>query len=68
MWLGEGFPDDLVAALAAITLLRLIETRKPLSWVGGLAALHLYSGGLNSWRVLTHGWHVPRARLTTSES
>jgi len=59
MWLWEGFPDDLVAALAAITLLWVIETRKPTAWVGGLAALYLYSGGLNAWRILTRGWHVP---------
>jgi hypothetical protein len=59
MWLWEGFPDDLVAALAAITLVWVIETRKPLAWLGGLAALYLYGGGLRAWRVLTHGWHVP---------
>jgi hypothetical protein len=59
MWLWEGLPDALVAALAAITLVWVIETRKPLAWVGGLAALYLYSGGLDAWRILTHGWHVP---------
>jgi O-antigen ligase len=68
MWLWEGFSDDLVAVLAAITLVWVIETRKPLAWVGGLAALYLYGGGLQAWRILTHGWHVPRAHLTTSES
>jgi hypothetical protein len=60
MWLWEGFPDDLVAGLAAITLLWVIETRKPSAWVAGLAALYLSIGGLNSWRILTHGWHVPQ--------
>lgn len=59
MWLWEGFPDDLVAALAAITLVWVIETRKPLAWVGGLAALYLYGGALHAWRTLTHGWHAP---------
>jgi hypothetical protein len=59
MWLWEGFPDELVAVLAAITLLWLIETRKPLAWVGALAALYLYGGGLNAWRLLTHGWRTP---------
>ena len=59
MWLWEGFPDDLVAALAAITLVWVIETRKPLAWVGGLTALYLYGGGLQAWRILAHGWHVP---------
>jgi hypothetical protein len=60
MWPWEGLPDDLVAALAAITLVRVIETRKPLAWVGSLAGLFLYGGGLYAWRILTHGWHVPR--------
>ena len=59
MWLWEGFPNDLVAALAAIALVWVIETRKPLAWVAGLAALYLYGGGLHAWRILTHGWHVP---------
>jgi len=59
MWLWNGFPDDLVAALAAITLLWVIETRKPLAWVGGLAVLYLYGGGLGAWRILAHGWHFP---------
>lgn len=58
MWLWEGLPDDLVAALAAITLVWVIETRKPSAWVGGLAALYLYGGGLHAWRILTHGWHA----------
>ena len=61
MWLWEGLPDDIVAALAAITLVWVIETRKPTASVGGLAALYLYSGGLNAWRILRHGWHeAPR--------
>ena len=59
MWLWEGFPDDLIAALGAIAVVRVIESRKPLAWVGGFAALILYSGGLHAWRTLTHGWHVP---------
>ncbi len=59
MWLWEGLADDIVAALAAVALLWVIETRKPAAWVGGLATLYLYSGGLNAWRILKHGWHVP---------
>jgi hypothetical protein len=59
MWLWEGFPDDLVAVLAAITLVWVIETRKPAAWVGGLATLYLYGGSLQAWRILRHGWHVP---------
>jgi hypothetical protein len=59
MWLWEGLLDDIVAALAAITLVWVIEARKPTASVGGLAALYLYSGGLNAWRILRHGWHEP---------
>jgi hypothetical protein len=59
MWLWLGFPDTLAAALAAITLIWVMDIRKPLSWLGGLAALYLYSGVLNAWRLLTHGWRVP---------
>ena len=59
MWLSEGLADDIVAVLAAITLVWVIEMRKPAAWVGGLATLYLYSGGLNAWRILKHGWHVP---------
>ena len=59
MWLGEGLPDDIVAAVAAITLVWVIETRRPTASVGGLTALYLYSGGLNAWRILRHGWHEP---------
>lgn len=59
MWLWEGLPDDLVAALAAITLLWVIETRKPVASVVGLAVLYLYGGALQAWRILRRGWHVP---------
>lgn len=59
MWLSEGLPYDLFAALAAITLVWLIETRKPLTWLGLLAALYLYGEGMWVWRTLTHGWHEP---------
>jgi len=59
MWLWEGLVDDIVAALAAITLVWVIETRIPAAWVGGLATLYLYSGSLNAWRILKHGWQLP---------
>lgn len=59
MWLWEGLPYDLFAALAAITLVGVIETGKPLAWVGVLAALYLYGEGMHAWRALTHGWHEP---------
>jgi hypothetical protein len=61
MWLSEGLPYDLFAALAAITLVWVIETRKPLTWLGLLAALYLYGESMWVWRTLTHGWHeAPR--------
>jgi hypothetical protein len=58
MWLWQGFPDALVAALAAIALVTVIETRKPTASVSGLSLLYLYRGSLHSWRLLTHGWRV----------
>ena len=59
MWLSEGLPYDLFAALAAITLVCLIETRKPLPWLAALAAFYLYGESMWVWRTLTHGWHEP---------
>jgi hypothetical protein len=59
MWLWEGIPNDVVAALAAITLVWVLETRKLLAWVGTLTALYLYGAGLNAWRLLTHAWRTP---------
>ena len=59
MWLWEGLPYDMFAVLAAITLVWVLETKKPLAWVGVLAALYLYGGGMHAWRTLTHGWHEP---------
>ncbi len=59
MWLWRGFPDELIAALSAITLVWVIETRKPLGWLGALAALYLYGGGVDAWRLLRHGWRIP---------
>lgn len=57
MWLWIGLPDDLVAALAALILAWVIEGTNPVAWIGGLAALYLYGGGLHAWWTLTHGWH-----------
>jgi hypothetical protein len=59
MKLWEGLPYDLSAALAAITLVGVIETKKPLTWVGVLAALYLYGEGMHAWRALSRGWHEP---------
>jgi len=56
MWLWEGFPDALVAAVASIVLMWVTETKKPLAWVGALAALFLYGGSLNAWKWIKRGW------------
>ncbi|HZR31105.1 MAG TPA: hypothetical protein VFA76_04535 [Terriglobales bacterium] len=59
MWLSQGLPYDLFAALAAITLVWVIETKKALLWLAVLAALYLYGESMWVWRTLTHGWHEP---------
>jgi hypothetical protein len=56
MWLWEGFPDALVAAVASIVLVWVVETKRPLVWVGVLAALFLYGGGLSAWKLIRRGW------------
>jgi hypothetical protein len=56
MWLWEGLPDALVAAVASIVSVWVMETKKPLVWVGVLAALFLYGGSLNAWKLLRRGW------------
>jgi len=62
MWLWEGFPDALVAAVASIVLVWVTETKKPLVWVGVLAALFSYSGSLNAWKWIRHGWETSPSR------
>jgi hypothetical protein len=52
MWLWEGFPDALVAVIASIVSVWVMETKKPLVWVGVLAALFLYGGSLNAWKFI----------------
>jgi hypothetical protein len=59
MWLWLGFPDVLAAAVAAIALVSVMETKKPLALVGILATVTLYGESLNAWRLLTHGWRIP---------
>lgn len=59
MWISMALPEVLVSAVAPIACLWVLETRKPLAWVGGLAALYLYDGSLHAWRLLTHGWRIP---------
>lgn len=56
MWLWECFPDALVAVIASIVSVWVTETKKPLLWVGVLAALFLYGGSLNAWKWIRHGW------------
>jgi hypothetical protein len=56
LWLWQGLPDALVAAIAAIVLVWVIETKRPLGWVSVLAALFLYGGGLNAWKWIRRGW------------
>jgi hypothetical protein len=67
MWLWLGFPDTLVAGVAAIALVWVIKTKKPLAWVGALSTLYLYGGSLNAWRQITHGWRTPAPHQTTLE-
>jgi hypothetical protein len=54
-WLWGGLPDALVAAVASVALLWVIETKRPLVWVGVLAALFLYGGSLRAWKWIRHG-------------
>jgi hypothetical protein len=56
MWLWEGFPDAVVAAVASIVLVWVMETKKPLVWVGVLAVLFSYGGSLNAWKLIRRGW------------
>ncbi len=62
MWLWQGFPDALVAGAASIVLVWVTETKKPLVWVGVLAALFLYSGSLNAWKWIRRGWITSPSR------
>jgi len=64
MWIWLALPEVLVSAAGPIASLWVLETRKPLPWVGGLAALYLYDGSLHAWQLLTHGW---RFRPGTSD-
>ncbi len=55
-WLWNGLPDALVAAVAGVAFVWVIETKKPLRWLCVLAALFLYSGSLRAWKWIRHGW------------
>jgi hypothetical protein len=56
LWLWEGLPESLVAAVAAVALVWTIETKKPLAWVCVLTALFAYDGSLRAWKWIRHGW------------
>jgi hypothetical protein len=58
MWLWLAIPDAPVAAVAAIGLVWVMESKRPLAWVGTLALFYLYGGFLSAWRLLTHGWRT----------
>lgn len=55
-WLWDGLPDALVAAVSAVVLVWVIETKKPLVWLSVLAALFLYGGSLRGWKLIRRGW------------
>jgi hypothetical protein len=44
----SAVPQALTAAAAAIAVMRLIETRRPWPWIGGLIALYVYTGVLTA--------------------
>ena len=60
LWIWLGVPHLLAAILAANALVWATDTRKPFSWLFGLAALFLYSEGMHTWRQLRRPWHEPR--------
>jgi hypothetical protein len=59
LWVWLGVPRLLAAIVAATTLVWVTETRRPLSWLSGLATLFLYSESMHAWRQFRRGWHEP---------
>ena len=59
LWVWFGIPRLLAAIVAAYTLLWVTETRRPFSWLLGLAALILYANGMNARKQLAVLRHVP---------
>ena len=59
LWVWLGIPHLLAAIVAAYTLVWVTDTRRPLSWLLGLAALFLYSEGMRVWRQTRQPWHHP---------
>ncbi len=60
LWVWLGVPHLLAAMLATITLVWVTDTRKPLSWLLGFAALLVYSESMHAWRNLRR-IHEPRS-------
>lgn len=59
LWIWLGVPHLLAAILAANALVWATDTRRPFSWLLGLAALFLYSESIHAWRQLIRPWHEP---------
>jgi len=59
LWVWLGFPHLLAAMIAAITLVWVTDTRRPLAWLFGLAGLFLYSESMHAWRQFRRPWHEP---------
>lgn len=60
LWIWLGVPHLLAAIVAAYTLVWITDTRRPLSWLLGLAAFFLYSEAMHVWRELRRPWHELR--------
>ena len=59
LWVWLGVPQLLAAIVAATMLLWVTDTRRPLSWLSGLAALFFYSESMHAWGQFRRGWHEP---------
>ena len=59
LWVWLGAPQLLAAIVAATMLVWVTDTRRPLSWLSGLAALFLYSESMHAWGQFRRGWHEP---------
>lgn len=58
MWVVLGIHQVFAAAIASTVLLWLVDAEKPWAWIVGLAAMLSYSGALDAWRRLNHGWRI----------
>ena len=50
MWVWSGLPEAVTAVGATLSVLWLIDTKRPYAWVGALAALYLYDGVIDAVR------------------